>query len=43
VKILAQEFDKMLKLTALIFINALMRISGFQPGIIRIEYPEVFT
>ncbi len=33
----------MLKLTALIFINALMRISGFQPGIIRIEYPEVFT
>ena len=42
-KILAQEYDKMLKLTALIFTNALMRLSGFKPGIIRIEYPEIFT
>ena len=33
----------MLKLTALILINALMRISGFKPGILGIEYPEVFT
>ena len=42
-KILAQEYDKMLKLTALIFVNALMRIAGYRSGIVRIEYPEVFT
>lgn len=40
---LAQEYDKLFKLVALVFINALMRVSGIPPGIVRIEYPEVFT
>lgn len=40
---LAKEYDKLFKLVALVFINALMRVLGMKPGIIRIEYPEVFT
>lgn len=40
---LAQEYDKLFKLVALVFINAMMRVSGIEPGIVRIEYPEIFT
>ena len=40
---MAQEYDKLFKLVALVFVNALMRVSGVEPGIIRIEYPEIFT
>ena len=42
-KKLAQEYDKLFKLVAVVFINALMRVTGMKPGIIRIDYPEVFT
>lgn len=42
-KKLAQEFDKLLKLVSLVFINALMHVLGMKSGIIKIEYPEVFT
>ena len=40
---LAQEYDKLLKLVTLVFINALMRVLGMEHGILKIEYPEVFT
>ena len=40
---MAKEYDKLFKLVALVFINAIMRVSSIKPGIIRIEYPEVFT
>lgn len=42
-KKLAQEYDKLLKLVTLVFVNALMRVIGMKSGIIRIEHPEVFT
>ena len=40
---MAKEQDKLFKLTPLVFINALMKILGLQPGIDSIEFPEVFS
>ena len=40
---LAQEYDKLFKIVALVFINAMMRVLGLEPGIISMEYPEVFN
>ena len=40
---MAQEQDKLFKLSTFVFINALMKILGLPPGIVRIEFPEVFS
>ena len=40
---MSKEYDKLFKLVALVFINAIMRISGIEPGIVEIVYPEVFS
>ena len=40
---MAKEQDKLFKLTTLVFINALMKILGLQPGIDSVEFPEVFS
>ncbi|WP_458404026.1 hypothetical protein [Methanobrevibacter sp.] len=40
---MAQEYDKLFKLVALVFINAIMRILGLKPGIVGMEFPEVFS
>ena len=39
---MSKEYDKLFKLVALVFINAMMRVLGYPSGILSIEYPEVF-
>ena len=40
---MAKEQDKLFKLSTLVFINALMKILGLTPGIVSVEFPEVFS
>ena len=40
---MANEQDKLFKLSTLVFINALMKILGLQLGIVKIEFSEVFS